>query len=142
MLAKRGWLLLFLGIAAFYLWGLGSLPLVGPDEPRYAEIAREMLARHDLITPRLGGLPWFEKPPLLYWLMVAGYRIFGVNEYAARLGPAICGLLTAAFVCWIGKTIETAGPTSAIPLLTEEQRRNGLGRYSALVWLSSLGAIV
>ena len=43
MLAKRGWLLLFLGIAAFYLWGLGLLPLVGPDEPRYAEVARETL---------------------------------------------------------------------------------------------------
>jgi 4-amino-4-deoxy-L-arabinose transferase-like glycosyltransferase len=143
MLAKRGWLLLFLGIAAFYLWGLGSLPLVGPDEPRYAEVAREMFARHDLITPTLGGLPWFEKPPLLYWFMAAGYRVFGVTEYAARLGPAICGLLTAAFVYWIGKTIETAGLTSdSIPAAGEEQRRDGLGRYSVLVWLSSLGAIV
>ena len=45
ILAKRGWLLLFLGIAAFYLWGLGALPLVGPDEPRYAEVAREMFVR-------------------------------------------------------------------------------------------------
>jgi 4-amino-4-deoxy-L-arabinose transferase-like glycosyltransferase len=143
MLAKRGWLLLFLSIAAFYFWGLGSLPLVGPDEPRYAEVAREMLARQDLITPTLGGLPWFEKPPLLYWLMVAGYRVLGVNEYAARLGPAICGLLTAAFVYWIGKTIEMAGLRSdSGPSALEEQRRDGLGRYSALVWLSSLGAIV
>ena len=141
MLAKRGWLLLFLSIAAFYLWGLGSLPLVGPDEPRYAEVAREMLARRDLITPTLGGLPWFEKPPLLYWLMIAAYRVLGVNEYAARLGPAICGLLSAVFVYWIGKTVETSGLTSH-PSATEEQRRDGLGRYSALVWLSSLGAIV
>src|SRR6266436_178027 len=143
MLAKRGWLLLFLSIAAFYLWGLGSLPLVGPDEPRYAEVAREMLARHDLITPTLGGLPWFEKPPLLYWLMVAGYRIFGVNEYAARLGPAICGLLTAAFVYWIGKRVERSGLTEdSIPTAVERHRRDRLGQYSALVWLSSLGAIV
>src|SRR6267143_7272968 len=141
MLAKRGWLLLFLSIAAFYLWGLGSLPLVGPDEPRYAQVAREMFTRHDLITPTLGGLPWFEKPPLLYWLMIAGYRVLGVSEYAARLGPAICGLLTAVFVYWIGKTIETAGPTSdrtaVIASADVEQRREGLGRYSALVWLSS-----
>jgi 4-amino-4-deoxy-L-arabinose transferase-like glycosyltransferase len=146
MLAKRGWLLLFLSIAAFYLWGLGSLPLVGPDEPRYAEVAREMFARHDLITPRLGGLPWFEKPPLLYWLMIAGYRVLGVGEHAARLGPAICGLLTAVFVYWTGKTIESAGPASdpgtGIDSVDIEQRREGLGRYSALVWLSSLGAIV
>ena len=130
MLAKRGWLLLFLSIAAFYLWSLGSLPLVGPDEPRYAEVAREMLARHDLITPTLGGLPWFEKPPLLYWLMIAGYRVLGVSEYAARLGPAICGLLTAVFVYWIGKTIEKSSDASS-PVTGEsaEQRREGLGRF-------------
>lgn len=139
MLAKRGWLLLFLGIAAFYLWGLGSLPLVGPDEPRYAEVAREMFDRRDLITPTLGGMPWFEKPPMLYWLMIAGYRVLGVSEYAARLGPAICGLLTAVFVYWIGKTIEDA---SAAGNSDEDQRRDGLGRYSALVWLSCVGVVV
>ena len=101
MLAKRVWSFLFLAIAAFYLYGLGAAPLVGPDEPRYAQVAREMLARHDLITPTLGGLPWFEKPPLLYWMMMASYRVFGVSEFSARLGPAICGLLTAVFVYWI-----------------------------------------
>ncbi|MDX6383972.1 MAG: hypothetical protein QOK48_1545 [Blastocatellia bacterium] len=139
MLAKRSWLLLFFSIAAFYLWGLGLLPLVGPDEPRYAEVAREMFARHDLITPTLGGLPWFEKPPLLYWLMMAGYRVFGVTEYAARVGPALCGLLTAVFVYWIGNSLQDSGVLS---LQDEEQRRDDPGRYSALVWLSSLGAIV
>lgn len=139
MLAKRGWLLLFFSIAAFYLWGLGLLPLVGPDEPRYAEVAREMFARHDLITPTLGGLPWFEKPPLLYWLMMAGYRVFGVSEYAARVGPALCGLLTAVFVYWIGNTIQDAGALSS---QAEEPARDDLGRYCALAWLSSLGAIV
>ena len=102
-LAKRAWLLLFIAIAGFYFWGLGSLPLVGPDEPRYAEVAREMFARRDFITPTLGGLPWFEKPPLLYWMMMLSYRVLGVTEYAARLGPALCGLLTGVFVYWIGK---------------------------------------
>src|SRR5258706_15630677 len=110
MLAKRGWLLLFLGIAAFYFWGLGSLPLVGPDEPRYADVAREMFARRDLITPALGGLPWFANPPLLYWLMIAAYPVFGVNESAARLGPAVCGGVTGAFVYWLGKTTRKAAP--------------------------------
>jgi 4-amino-4-deoxy-L-arabinose transferase-like glycosyltransferase len=143
MLAKRAWLLLFLGIVAFYLWGLGLLPLVGPDEPRYAEVAREMLARRDLITPTLGGIPWFEKPPLLYWIIIAGYRVLGMNEYAARLGPAVCGLLTAVFVYWIGKSIEVT-EVAGRPESGEdtEQRRDGAGRLSALVWLSSLGAIV
>src|SRR5712691_1805075 len=105
MLAKRVWFFLFLAIAAIYLYGLGAVPLVGPDEPRYAEVAREMLARHDLITPTLGGLPWFEKPPLLYWIMMLSFRVLGVTEYAARLGPAICGLLTTVFVYWIGKSV-------------------------------------
>ena len=98
LLAKRVWILLFVAIAIFYVWGLGALPLLGPDEPRYAEVAREMLARRDLVTPTLGGMPWFEKPPLLYWLMMASYRVFGVGEYAARFGPAICGLVSAVFV--------------------------------------------
>src|SRR6195256_674516 len=118
MLAKRVWSFLFLAVAAFYLYGLGTMPLVGPDEPRYAEVAREMLARHDWITPTLGGLPWFEKQPLLYWLMAASYRVSGVTEYAARLGPAICGLLTAGFVYWIGRTIETASTTDSPRVLT------------------------
>lgn len=145
MLAKRAWFLLFAAIAAFYLWGLGSLPLVGPDEPRYAEVAREMLARRDWITPTLGGLPWFEKPPLLYWMMMLSYRVLGVTEYAARLGPAICGLITAIFVYWIGKNVVATASTE--PQATREgddirlRSSEDIGRWSALVWLSSAGAI-
>jgi 4-amino-4-deoxy-L-arabinose transferase-like glycosyltransferase len=135
-LAKRAWLLLFIPITAFYLWCLGSFPLVGPDEPRYAQIAREMLARRDLITPTLGGLPWFEKPPLLYWMMMLSYRLLGVNEYAARLGPAICGLLTAAFIYLIGRTIGEQADRRL-----SEDGASSIGRWSALVWLSSLGVI-
>src|SRR5207302_51213 len=123
--------------AAFYLYGLGSIPLVGPDEPRYAEVAREMLARRDLITPTLGGMPWFEKPPLLYWLMMASYRVFGVNEYAARLGPALCGLITAAFVWWLGTAIERFTATAT----ADAAPTFGFGKWSALAFLSSLGAI-
>jgi len=134
-LAKHGWKLLFLAIAAFYLFGLGALPLVGPDEPRYAEVAREMSARHDLITPTLGGHPWFEKPPLLYWLMVGSYRVFGINEYAARLGPAICGLLTAVFVFRLGRIVERTKPAA------EPGNAKHLGEWSALAYLSSFGAI-
>jgi 4-amino-4-deoxy-L-arabinose transferase-like glycosyltransferase len=135
-LAKRGWLLLFIAITAFYFWGLGSLPLVGPDEPRYAQVAREMLARGDLITPTLGGLPWFEKPPLLYWLMMGSYRLFGINEYAARFGPALCGLLSASSVYFAGRT------AAASEAYFDSQKWEDLGPWSALVWLSSLGAIV
>jgi len=116
---------------------LGALPLVGPDEPRYAQVAREMFERGDLITPTLGGMPWFEKPALLYWLMMASYRVFGVNEYAARFGPAMCGLITAAFVWWTARNVEKVEP--------DEHQNNfrftGFASWSALVFLSSLGAI-
>jgi len=139
MLAKRVWSFLFLAVAAFYLYGLGAVPLVGPDEPRYAQVAREMLARHDLITPTLGGLPWFEKPPLLYWMMMASYRVFGVNEFSARLAPAICGLLTAVFVYWIAS--RGTSPTVREGSEVAHGSRNDLDRYSALVFLSSLGVI-
>jgi 4-amino-4-deoxy-L-arabinose transferase-like glycosyltransferase len=56
----------------------------------------------DLITPTLGGHTWFEKPALLYWMIVAAFKIFGVSEWAARLGPAICGLLTILAVWFVG----------------------------------------
>ena len=51
-----------------FLLGLQIVGLVGADEPRYAQVAREMLARHDWVTPVLYGHPWLEKPPLYYWL--------------------------------------------------------------------------
>ncbi|HEV2904499.1 MAG TPA: phospholipid carrier-dependent glycosyltransferase, partial [Pyrinomonadaceae bacterium] len=131
-LAKHGWKILFVGLGAFYLYGLGSLPLVGPDEPRYAQVAREMLQRGDFITPTLGGVPWFEKPPLLYWMMMASYRVFGVSEFTARLGPAICGLLTAVFVFWAGKNIATLNDR-------DEEVVSGsanLGQWTAFVFLT------
>src|SRR5262245_58644901 len=93
-LAKRVPTVLLIAVIAFYFYGLSLLPLVGPDEPRYAQVAREMLQRGDLITPTLGGHTWFEKPVLLYWLMMLGYKLFGFTEQAARLGVAAAGVLT------------------------------------------------
>jgi len=62
----------------FFFHGLNSIGLIGPDEPRYAAIARDMLLTGDYITPRLNGIPWFEKPVLMYWLSAAGYKIFAL----------------------------------------------------------------
>jgi len=83
--ARTDWLLLagFCGFLLFY--GLSYFGLVGADEPRYAQVAREMLARHDWVTPTLGGKPWLEKPPLYYWQAMFAYRLFGVSDWAARL---------------------------------------------------------
>jgi 4-amino-4-deoxy-L-arabinose transferase-like glycosyltransferase len=82
--------LLLAGFCAFlFLYGLGQFGLIGADEPRYAQVAREMLERHDWITPVLGGRPWLEKPPLYYWQAMLAYRIFGVSDWAARLPSAL-----------------------------------------------------
>jgi 4-amino-4-deoxy-L-arabinose transferase-like glycosyltransferase len=59
-----------------------------------------MYLRGDWVTPTLGGFNWFEKPALLYWFEIASYHIFGINEFAARLGPALCGLGTI-FCLWL-----------------------------------------
>ena len=130
-LAKRGTILLFLAFIAFYLYGLGHLPLLGPDEPRYAQVAREMLLRHDLITPTLGGHLWFEKPALLYWMMIGSFKLFGVSEWSARLGPALSGLLTIAAVWWIGRRVERFSSDVS-----------GLGFWSALVAGTTIGIVV
>ena len=82
------WILLLAVPAFFFLWKLAAFGLIGADEPRYAQVAREMLARHDWITPTLGGVPWLEKPPLYYWQAMIAYRLFGVSDWAARL-PSI-----------------------------------------------------
>lgn len=72
----------------FYLSFIGWYGFVGPDEPRYARIAEEMMHRGDWVLPTLKGSAWLEKPPLLYWMANVSYRVFGVNEFAARL-PAV-----------------------------------------------------
>lgn len=136
-LAKRLYLLLFVVIIAFYFYGLGALPLLGPDEPRYAQVAREMLMRGDLITPTLGGHTWFEKPALPYWLMIASYKIFGVHEWSARFGSALCGLLTIAAVAYVGRAVEQ---TLDREHLSDEA--SSLGFWSVLVMATSLGLIV
>jgi 4-amino-4-deoxy-L-arabinose transferase-like glycosyltransferase len=81
--------LLLAGFCAFlFFYGLGQFGLIGADEPRYAQVAREMLQRHDWVTPVLGGQPWLEKPPLYYWQAMLAYSAFGVTDWAARLPSA------------------------------------------------------
>lgn len=92
-------LIAVLAASAFaFFFGLGRLGFLGPDEPRYAEVAREMFAGGDYISTRLCGCLWFEKPALLYWLSATGYRLFGVNELAARLPSALAALATVALL--------------------------------------------
>ena len=84
-LKMRGVVWLVLPLAyVLYFYGLRDIGLVGPDEPRYAAISREMARSGDWVTPRLWGEPWFEKPALLYWMGGAGFQ-FCVN----RCQPAV-----------------------------------------------------
>jgi 4-amino-4-deoxy-L-arabinose transferase-like glycosyltransferase len=90
-------------LVLLFLPGLLLYPCLGfhlfePDEGRYAEIPREMLARGEWVVPYLQGQPYLDKPPLLYWLVMTSYRVLGVHDWSARLVPALalhaCILLT------------------------------------------------
>ncbi len=83
--------------------GLGALGLVGPDEPRYAWIARAMAETGDWVTPRLWGAPWFEKPVLYYWAAAIGFRMHLPAEWAARLPSAIAALAAAKAIAWFAR---------------------------------------
>ena len=82
--------------AALYFVGLGDAPFLDPPEGFHAEIAREMAARGDLVTLRLNGVRYLDKPPLLHWLMSAGFSVTGIAPHTARLWPALGGVSCAA----------------------------------------------
>jgi 4-amino-4-deoxy-L-arabinose transferase-like glycosyltransferase len=98
MTRKERWQLLctwfFLGLAPLFL-----KPLWEPDEARYAEVPREMLALGDWLTPRLNYVLYFEKPPLQYWLSAASMRLFGQHPFAARL-PLALATLVSLWCAW------------------------------------------
>jgi len=87
--SKLLWIWLFLGLVPLFM-----RPLWEPDEARYAEIPREMLATGDWLTPRLNQVLYFEKPPLQYWLSAFSMKAFGLHPFAARLPLALATLIT------------------------------------------------
>lgn len=95
---RYGALLVFAAIGVLWLGFLEVRGLYFPDEGRYAEIPREMLATGDWVTPRLNGIQYFEKPPLQYWMTAATFAVAGEDEWTARLWPALAGLLAAVAV--------------------------------------------
>jgi 4-amino-4-deoxy-L-arabinose transferase-like glycosyltransferase len=83
-------------VLAFTLAWFGTLDqrrLINPDEGRYAEIPREMVATGDWLTPRLNGIKYFEKPALQYWATATAFSVFGEHHWTARLWPALTGFL-------------------------------------------------
>jgi 4-amino-4-deoxy-L-arabinose transferase-like glycosyltransferase len=100
--AKIAWTLLILAtLYLCYFSHLGIVGFVGPDEPRYAWIARAMADTGDWVTPRLYGQPWFEKPALYYWEAALSFKIFGPSETAARLPSAFSALLGTLALAWL-----------------------------------------
>src|SRR5258706_15738645 len=113
---NKNWLLVPLLFG--YLLSLGGAGFVGPDEPRYASVGREMARSGDWITPRLDGQPWFEKPPLLYWMNAAGQKLGFSDEWAARLPVALASLLFLLyFFGWVEREFSRRTAFAATAIL-------------------------
>lgn len=117
---SRDLILLVLLFAAFYGFRLGSYPLANPDEGRNAEIAREMVAGGDWVTPRLDGVNYFEKPPLVYWTVAGCIELFGSNEWSVRHAPLLFALGGVLFTYAATRRIygRSAGIAAALVLGT------------------------
>ncbi|MFL5244348.1 MAG: glycosyltransferase [Gemmataceae bacterium] len=131
--------------AALLLFTRLSNPLQEPQEARYAEIPRQMLTTDNWIVPVLHGEPYLDKPPLLYWLVMASYSVFGVHDWAARLVPCtaifLCILLTYA---WGRRTLGHAAGLAGAGILCLSARFIFLGRFltmDAVLCLCTLAAL-
>ena len=109
-----------------YLLPLGARDLTVPDETRYAEIPREMIATGDWLVPRLNGVRYFEKPVMGYWIHAASILIFGENNFAVRLPSALSVGLSAMLIFWlVGRAVDA-----------EKRRRVGVAGLAGIVFLS------
>jgi 4-amino-4-deoxy-L-arabinose transferase-like glycosyltransferase len=93
-------LILFLAALAVFLPGNAYIPITDPVESNYALTAKEMLLSGDLLSPRIYGHYWYDKPAMIYWLIAAGYKLFGIGEFAARLPAAVFSAASVAFAGW------------------------------------------
>lgn len=115
-------LLLLAFVFLLLLPGTGTVPLLDRDEPRFATASREMAERSDWIKPTFNGRDRFDKPALSYWLMRAGYAVFGQNEFGARLPTVLCAAALVLTVWFFGA--RWFGPTTGF--------LSGLGLASCL----------
>jgi 4-amino-4-deoxy-L-arabinose transferase len=114
-----------------YILPLGSRNLIVPDETRYAEIPREMIAGGEWVVPHLNGLRYFEKPVLGYWAHAAALLVFGENEFSIRFPSALAAGLSALLI--FGLVSQTGRST--------ERELNGEAILSALVFLTCFGVM-
>lgn len=97
--------LLWAVLVVVWFGSLDYRKLIRPDEGRYAEIPREMVASGDWLTPRLNGIKYFEKPPLQYWATAISYELFGEDEWTARLWTGLTGFLSILMAAWSGRRL-------------------------------------
>jgi 4-amino-4-deoxy-L-arabinose transferase-like glycosyltransferase len=141
------WHLLALGCLASLLF-LGRLgcPLLEPEEARYAEIPRQMLAEDTFAVPVLHGETYFHKPPLLYWLIMGAYTVLGVEDRVARLVPGLAGVLTVLLVyLWGRRAVGPRGAFLAGLILCLAPRFLYLGRMlttESVLYLSVTAALL
>ncbi|MSR56134.1 MAG: glycosyltransferase family 39 protein [Planctomycetaceae bacterium] len=101
---RQGMLLTVIA-AVVFVTRLGATHLWDDDETFFAEVAREMHERDDLIVPWFNQKLFAHKPPFMYWMMIGAYRVFGVNEFAARFPSALFGLATVLLVWRLGRML-------------------------------------
>lgn len=136
---RRDLLLLVLVFGILLGFRLGSAPLANPDEGRYTEIPREMIASGDWVTPRLNGVNYFEKPPLMYWTVAACLVAFGPGEWAMRLTPAVFALGGVLLTYAAGRRFygRSAG-LAAAAVLGSSLLYYGTGRFLVLDMMMSV----
>ena len=100
--------------------GLWSPGLLDDVDSVYLQVAREMLGRHDFVTPMIDGVRFFDKPPLMYWMAAGSMRVFGVHDWAGRLPLAlgVLGLLLAVYALGIRLFGERGGFYAALAMAT------------------------
>lgn len=104
-------------LAILWFGTISARPLLEPDEGRYAEIPREMLASGDWLTPRLNDLKYFEKPPLQFWATAAAYSVFGVREWTSRLFAFLLAFLCLPMVYAFSRSAFESGAVAAASVL-------------------------
>lgn len=117
--------------AFLYIYGLDAFGLVGADEPRYAQVAREMLQKHDWVTPILYGQPWLEKPILYYWRAMLAYTFFGVNDMAARLPSATLAIFLVVVTYFWTRRFRPGAQMDTALILAASAMMIGFGRAAS-----------